>query len=355
MNLRALYAVAGVGTAAIAAIELFFNRVPDGTLLVIMTYWSMVIQGCVALVAAGILTKGIWLVPVRRDLLAVHPLLLMMAIMFLVFGVKMEIYPWAAQDHLWLSKNFFMIRNAVVLFLMWAVARPMSAAIMAGNDARRSKLAVLYMLLFVTAQSLIAFDWIMSLEYPWINTLLGPFIFVQSFMQGLIVTVFIIYFRNRAGEGLLTQTLTDTGKMIFGFSFMWGGFLFTQYLVIWYGNIPEEVLPLLERVSPSPYYGLSRVVAAMLFFLPFLTLLSRKVKFFSGWMSVIGLMILAGHLIEILILVIPVVPVNPLYLVIEFVIMALVTGLWLRNRNSFMPIESPEPLLEGKAAPSTAH
>ena len=356
MNTRTLYVASAVVLGVIAAIELLINKEPNATLLVTLTYFTMMIQGCVAVVATAIAAKGIWIIPVRRDLLAVHPLLLVMSIMFLLMSAKMELYPWITGEHVWLEKNFFLARNAILMLLCWVIARPMSNAIMAGNDALRSKLAIMYLMVFVGSQSLIAFDWLMSLEYPWINTLFGPFFFIQAFLQGLIVIAFIIFFRTRSGKDpALIKTLTDAAKMIFSFSFMWGGFMFCQYLVIWYGNIPEEVYPILKRVSPEPFWGWSRVVLTLLFFVPFLALLSRKIKFVPAAVMGLGAIILVGQLLEILLVVLPVVGVNYIFLGVEFVLMFGLVAMALRARDGIMPEEAPEPLLEGKSAHATAH
>jgi hypothetical protein len=125
--------------------------------------------------------------------------------------------------------------------------------------------------------------------------------------------------------------------MMFGFSFLWGGFLFAQYLTIWYGNIPEEVAYIMKRVDPSPYWGLSRVALTLIFAIPFLALLSRKLKTVPTLMFLVAASSSAGLFLEKFILITPVVPVSLPVVAVESVLMLLLVVLVYRNRDSFMP------------------
>lgn len=328
--------------AVIVGLETFVNGTADGTLLLTMTFWTMLVQGAVALAAVGEVTKGLWLIPVKRDLLSLYPLILFSALLFPLMGTKMGIYAWTEHPTAWLDVRFFIARNVIIMVLAFWVAHLLSRAVMRG-DPKKNTYAVFYILLFVTSESLIAFDWIMSLEYPWVSTLFGGHFFIQSFLMGLLFTAYVIFFRSRAGDTGLKETLRDTGKMMFGFSFLWGGFLFAQYLTIWYGNIPEEVAYILKRVSPSPYWGLSRVALAMIFAIPFLALLSRKLKVVPPLMALVATSSAIGLFVEKFILITPVTPVNPLVLTVETALMLVLVVLTFRARESFMPQQVAEP------------
>ncbi|MDH3217212.1 MAG: hypothetical protein OEN01_13165 [Candidatus Krumholzibacteria bacterium] len=332
-NLIVLFIVFGM---VIAVLETFVNQTSDGTLLLTLTFWTMLVQGAVSLAAVGETAKGLWLIPIKRELLCLYPLLLFMALLYLLMGMRMDIYPWTAHPNAWLNARFFIVRNFVVMMLAFWVAHLLARSVMRG-DPKKNTYAVLYILLFVTSQSLVAFDWIMSLEYPWISTLFGGHFFIQSFLMGLLFSAVVIFFRTRVGVTGLTETLRDTGKMMFGFSFMWGGFLFAQYLTIWYGNIPEEVSFILKRVDPAPYWGLSRLALALIFAIPFLALLSRKLKTMPAGMLFVVLSSVVGLFIEKIILITPVVPVNPVVVGIEFFAMIVLVTLVFRTRDSFMP------------------
>jgi hypothetical protein len=300
----------------VAALELFVRKAPDGTFLVALTYFTMAVQGCVALAAVGELTKGVWLIPVKQRLLGVYPLLFFAALLSLVLAVKMDIYRWAGHPNGWLNRPFFIIRNFVVLLAVFLIARRFAIAVRRGS-AEKNRWAALYIALFIVSQSFVAFDWIMSLEYPWVSTLLGGFFFVESFLMALAVSALILLFMMRGPAHGLTETLRDTSKMMFGFSVMWVGFFFAQFLVIWYGNIPEEVGVVLERVSRPPFAALSRAVIFLVWVIPFVILLSRPLKTVPRVMAGVGILILTGLFVEKLVLVLPAASVSVTFLLIE--------------------------------------
>ena len=322
--------------AVVAALEALGRGEANGSLLMTLTFWSMLVQGCVALSAIGEVTKGLWLIPIKRQLLSTYPLLLLLPILYLLMGLRMDVYAWTEHPNRWLNVEFFLIRNVALMLLVFWVARALARAVMKGST-NKNTYAVLYLALWVTSQSMIAFDWIMSLEYPWVSTLFGGYFFIQSLIMGLIVSVVIIFFRTRAGAAHLTETLRDCGKMILAFCFMWAGFFFAQYLVIWYGNIPEEVAYVLKRVDPAPYRWLSRTVLLMLFIIPFVSMLSRQLKTRPAGMITVAGVALGGLLLHLLILIRPVVPVDLVRFAIASASMAGAMALLIVNRDSFMP------------------
>ena len=317
---RTLVGAAALATTVVAVAELFVRRTPDASLLVALTFFTMIVEGCVALVATGELAKGIWLVPIKRDLLRVYPLILVAGLLSLVLGAKTGIYPWSEHQNGWLNTRFFVVRNFVLLLVTWFGARKLVGAIRAGYP-NKNRWAGLYIALFMVSQSFVAFDWIMTLEYPWVSTLLGGFFFVESFLMGLAVSAFVLLFRMRAPGHGLTETLRDTSKMMFGFSVMWVGFFFAQFLVIWYGNIPEEVGYVLKRVEEPPFAGLSRAVLFLVWVIPFAVLLSRPLKTVPPAMAGVAGLVLTGLFIEKLVLVLPAAKVNPGVLGVETVVL----------------------------------
>ncbi|UCG51652.1 MAG: hypothetical protein JSW58_15940, partial [Candidatus Latescibacterota bacterium] len=322
--------------AGITALEVFVRKDPDGTLLVALTFWTGLVQGSVALAAVGELSKGVWLNPIKRELLSVHPLLLVIGLLSLALGAKSEIYGWSAHPTGWLNVRFFLARNIAVLLASYWIARLLTNAVMRG-DPNKNRYAGLYVFVFIVSQSLVAFDWIMSLEYPWISTLFGGYFFIEAFLMGLGVATFVLLLRMRTPSHGLTETLRDTSKMTFGFSVMWVGFFFAQFLVIWYGNIPEEVGYVFKRVSEPPFDALSRAVLIMVWLIPFIVLLSRPLKTVPVAMALLALVILAGLFIEKLVLVLPVTRVDPLTLAIETGVMLLLIPAFIHGRDSFIP------------------
>jgi hypothetical protein len=317
---RNLLAAAVAATAVVAVVELFLRRTPDASLLIALTFFTMIVQGCVALVATAELAKGIWLIPIKRDLLGVYPLILVAAALSLVLGAKTGIYPWSEHQNGWLNTEFFVIRNFVVLVGCYLGARKLSGAIRT-QSPNKNRWAGLYIALYIVSQSFVAFDWIMTLEYPWVSTLLGGFFFVESVLMALAVAAFVLFFRMRAAGHGLTETLRDTSKMMFGFSVMWVGFFFAQFLVIWYGNIPEEVGFVLTRFESSPWSGLSRAVLFLVWVIPFVVLLSRPLKTVPAAMAGVAGLILSGLFVEKLVLVLPAAKASPGALAFETILL----------------------------------
>jgi hypothetical protein len=333
----------------IAVLEATVRKTPDGTFLVALTFWTGLIQGCIALAATGELAKGLWLIPIKRELFSVYPLLLVNALLFLLIGLKMDIYQWTQHPTAWLDVRFFIMRNVGVLLVTFLAARQLAVAVMRGSP-NKNRYAVFYITLFVISQSLVAFDWIMTLEHPWISTLLGGYFFVESFLMGLCATTFILLFRMRpvardqivapgtdtAYHGL-TETLRDTAKMIFAFCFMWAGFFFAQFLVIWYGNIPEEVGYMLRRFSEPPFEALSWSVLIMVWVFPFLILLNGRIKTVPPAMSGIALVVLIGLFIEKLVMVLPVTSVDTPLVIVETVLLVALVPLFVSSKDVILP------------------
>ncbi|MEJ2720772.1 MAG: hypothetical protein P8181_06475 [bacterium] len=335
-------AVVTIASAAvIALLEIAVNRTPDGTFLVAITFWTQIVQGCIALAATGELAKGVWLIPIRRELLSVYPLLLVGAALFLLVGLKMDIYPWTHEPTGWLDVRFFLIRNVVILLLTFAAARRLTFSVMR-HRADKNRWAVFYITLFVVSQSLVAFDWIMTLEHPWVSTLFGGYFFVESFLMGLCVAAFILLVRMRAPQHGLTEPLRDTAKMIFAFCFMWAGFFFAQFLVIWYGNIPEEVGYLLERVTEEPFEALSWSVLVTVWVIPFIVLLNGRIKTVPAAVSAIALIILGGLFVEKLVMVMPVTPIHVRLLALETLLLVMLVPVFVASTQRILPQEVTE-------------
>jgi len=333
---RNLIAAAVVVTAVAAVLELLVRRDPDASLLVALTFFTMIVQGCVALVATAELAKGIWFIPIKRELLGVYPLLLVSAALSLALGAKTGIYPWSEHQNGWLNTGFFVIRNFVVLVASYLGAHKLAGAIRT-QSPNKNRWAGLYIALYIVSQSFIAFDWIMTLEYPWVSTLLGGFFFVESVLMALAVAAFVLFFRMRtAGHGL-TETLRDTAKMMFGFSVMWVGFFFAQFLVIWYGNIPEEVGFVLTRFNEPPWAGLSRAVLFLVWVIPFAVLLSRPLKTVPAAMAAVAGLILSGLFIEKLVLVLPAAKVSPGALAFETLLLLGLLAFFLASADRLLP------------------
>jgi hypothetical protein len=307
-----------------------------GSLLLALLFWGAVVEGCVAVVAACTLIKAKWIASLKRELLSVHPLLLFISVLFLFLAPFVDAYPWVGREGLWFDKGFFVGRNSVLLLLAYLTARRFAIASHRGEEGR-DRFAAVYLFVFVASQSLMAFDWVMSLAYPWINTLMGGFFFIESLFAGFALSGIlyaILHGRPAPAHGPEGRSdLRDIAILLFGFSILWVGLFFAQYLVIWYGNIPEEVSFLLKRVTTPPFRELSVSVLTLFFFVPFFVLLPGRAKTNPFVVFAVSVAILLGVLIERVVYLAPVVPLHPDVLAILFACFLVLFLLLIRGKR----------------------
>lgn len=288
-------------------LEFMHSRRPNGSLLITLSFWTGVVQGCIALAACVEVASSKWINPVKQKLLSVYPLLLFLSIVFPFLSFNVEIYPWVHEHGFWFDKRFFITRNCILLLLSYVFAKAFRSYSISQNK-RKTSFAVLYLLIFVASQSFMAFDVVMSLEYPWLSTLFGGQFFVEALYAGLAFAAASCITMMRTtpkASPELKGTFNYSASMLFGFSLLWVYLVFSQYLIIWYGNLPEETSFLLKRLSMPPYLALACVLLFILFLFPFIALLFKKVKSHPGFVFVICVLILTGLLLERIFLIAP--------------------------------------------------
>ena len=318
-----LFAGAGILIALVTLLPASGN---GGSLLFALVFFIAVAEGCIAAAAAGTLVNARWVGSVRDALLSVSPLLLLSSFLLLLLVPFLDSYPWSNAPGIWLRKDFFVARNVAFLLLAYLTARRLAAESPRGDRANAR--AGWYLLVFVVSQTLTAFDLVMSLEYPWVSALFGGYFFIEAIYGGFAVAAILYLLLHgtppaRGGHGTRSD-LSDLSILMFGFSLMWAGLFFAQYLTIWYGNIPEEVGYIARRVSGTPFRELSVAVLILLFFFPFLALLATRAKSSPYIVVAAALSIQAGILIERYVFLAPVVRLSPAAVVVDFACLAAV-------------------------------
>lgn len=167
------------------------------------------------------------------------------------------------------------------------------------REVKSRRLAPLLAFVYALVMSLIAVDYIMSLDQEWFSTLFGVFSFIGNLYSALALLLIIIAFRRDAeglSEYMTINRFHDLTKFTFAIAMVWTYMVFTQYLVIWYSNLPEEAPYLIIRSLPgTPWYPLFWALFAVLFVTPFLALMSRTICRKPKVVAVIALILLVGQ------------------------------------------------------------
>ena len=215
------------------------------------------------------------------------------------------------------------------------------------------RLAPLVLLVYGWVYSLIGFDFVMALDPHWYSTLAGGYFFTGNLLVGIaFLTLVAVAGRDRLGlrDYIGPPQLRDLGILLFGFCILWAYMLWSQYVVIWYGDLPEETMFVSERMTG--HWALPTWTAIVLVFVgPFLVLLSRRVKTSVVGLGLVATAVLVGMWIERFVLVSPSLwHANTLPLgVSELLITGGVLGLFLLCYETFLrtfpPLVVSDPLL----------
>ena len=213
----------------------------------------------------------------------------MLFLILLLFGLGV-LYPWvtnpalAEKKKLWLNVPFMSLRIAIgVAVLYWTAALFTRAVFAEGTGgrgeaghARRNRLGTILLMLFVVVLSLWGFDLLMSLDPIWYSGLFGGYYVVTSMYTGFGLVAFLTIRANARGLTRVSPAaIQDIAKLVFAMCVMWMYFFYSQYLVIWYGNVPVETRFFLRRFFVDPWRILAFVILIVGALLPFGYLLKR--------------------------------------------------------------------------------
>jgi hypothetical protein len=212
----------------------------------------------------------------------------------------------------YLNQPFFWIRTLLYLAIWWMfqrlfVSRSREEDRLGGTEIhfKTIKSAAWFLVLFAVTSTTSAWDWIMSIDTHWFSTLFGWYTFSGMWISGVImVTLFTLFLKSK---GYLEQVneshIHDMGKWMFAVSFLWSYLWFSQFMLIWYSNIPEEVTYYLNRIENFKWAFFGMFIINFAF--PMLILMSRDAKRNIGFLTFVGVIIFLGHWIDTYILVMP--------------------------------------------------
>jgi len=161
--------------------------------------------------------------------------------------------------------------------------------------------------LYGLSLSFAAIDWVMSLQPHWYSTIFGVYFFAASIQAFFALTALIAFGLQRGGmlkTAITVEHFHDLGKFTFGFTVFWAYIAFSQFVLIWYANIPEEVVFYMTRLEGG-WSNVSYFLPIGHFFLPFIFLLSRKVKRHRLGLTVGAIWVLAMYLMDFYWLILP--------------------------------------------------
>lgn len=313
-------------------------------------------------------TRAGWSVSVRRLAEHVAGTLPLFAVLSIPVFLNAEgLFPWmgaeAHDDPLiahkapYLDAGSFYLRSALYL-LAWSALgwwfRARSVAQDATGDPaitrRLQTLSAPGLVVFGVTLTFASFDWVMSLDPHWFSTIFGVYVFAGSTVAILALLSLLAMALERAGgplAGLVTtEHYHDLGKLLFGFVVFWAYIAFSQFMLIWYGNIPEETAWYAHRMEHG-WQGVTLALAAGHFVLPFFFLLSRDVKRRRPTLAAVCAWLLAVHCLDLYWLVMPAVAegFHPHWL--DLVSLVAVGGLalgafgWLARRPALVPVADP--------------
>jgi len=333
------------------------------------TFWTGIAIGSLALLMLQHLTGGGWGLVIRRVLEAATRTLPAMAILFLpiILGAHSLYHEWADHEEAaahpvvqaktrYLNVPFFTVRAVIYfavwialayLFNKWSLAQDRTA------DNRYTKNMRLLsgpgMVALIFTVTFASIDWYMSLEPEWFSTIYG-FIFVAAWALSSLAFVIAIMAWLSAQEPMRRIVAPlhfhDLGKLLLALVMLWAYFAFSQFLIIWSGNLPEEITYYLRRI----YGGWGAVIVAigiLHFAAPFLFLLSRGIKRSPRSLAMIAVLIIVMRMVDLLWMLGPAFH-HRKWIVMDAVALIGFGGLWLwlftwqLGKRSLIPINDPQ-------------
>lgn len=342
--------------------------------LLAFLFWLEIGLGCLGFVMLHHLAGGRWSALIRRIMERGAMTLPAMALLFLplLFGLR-TLYPWLNSEHLaesellqqkaaYLNLPFFLIRAVIyfgvwitlaVLFNRWSLAEDRGD----GEAARRrmGRLSGIGMLIYAITATFAAYDWMMSLEPEWFSSIYGLLFMAGQGLAALALAILALRYLSQANDqsSAWTDQFNDLGNFLLGFVMIWAYFTYSQFLIIWSANIPEEAVWYAHR-SQGGWLEVGIFLIALHFVLPFFLLLSRQVKRKVRLLTGLALLILAARVVDLYWLIVPAFHPDGLYVHWLDVVLLLAMGcgwyvIFARQWDHQAPVAHHDPHLVGVA------
>ena len=211
-----------------------------------------------------------------------------------------------------LNTPFFLIR-AFIFLTGWTLYRYFSRKFSLAQDDSKDisnhkknfRISAGFLVFYIVTESMMSWDWIMSIDPHWFSTLFGWYVFASMFVSGITTIALITIYLKSKGylEFVNDSHIHDLGKFMFAISIFWTYLWFSQFMLIWYSNIPEEVTYFITRIEDYnlPFFGM----VAMNFIFPLLILMNSDYKRVNYFIIMAGIVILLGHYMDVFNMIMP--------------------------------------------------
>jgi hypothetical protein len=338
--------------------------------LVGFIFWTGISVGSLALLLLQHMTGGAWGLVIRRVLEAATRALPLMLLLFVPIAIGLKhIYPWtdpavmnatpALQKKVsFLNPSFFVIR-AFVYFAIWSAAAILLNWLSLQQDRaagrnvkkRMQMIGGPGLVLTIVCITFAAIDWVMSLDPAWYSTIFG-LIFVAAWaLSALAFAILVMSWlkvREPMNAVVLPSHFHDWGNLTLALTMLWTYFAFSQYLIIWSGNVPEETTWYVDR-KHGGWGVIALTIAILQFAFPFLMLLSRTVKKSAQKLAMLAVLILVMRVIDVIWLIEPTYsPGHFSFNWMDYVAPIAIGGLWLGTfawqleKRPLLPINDPQ-------------
>lgn len=212
----------------------------------------------------------------------------------------------------YLNQGFFWGRTIVyfavfLFFMFWFRKKSVEEDQIGGLSVYKKSIikGVIFMVFFAYTSSSSSWDWIMSIDTHWFSTLFGWYTFSGMFVSTIIVSILIVFYLKTLGllKEVNSSHIHDLGKWMFAISMLWCYLWFSQFMLIWYSDIPEEVTYYIERFTHYKYLYVGTF--ALNFVLPFFVLMSRDAKKNPIFIVPVAIILYVAHWIDVVVMVLP--------------------------------------------------
>ena len=214
----------------------------------------------------------------------------------------------------WLDKTWFTIRG-LIFITGWSLYRYFSRKFSLAQDLaevndnsnfkKNFRISAGFLVFYIYTESMMSWDWIMSVDPHWFSTLFGWYVFASMFVSGITVIALITIYLKSKGlmEFVNDSHLHDLAKFMFAISVFWTYLWFSQFMLIWYANIPEEVTYFVTRIEDYNLAFFGMIILNFIF--PFLVLMNSDYKRVPWFIVMAGVVILFGHYIDVFNMIMP--------------------------------------------------